>query len=300
MYRRGPKTPAFILKEGYMDKFPRTMVGGVSLPRMIIGTNWILGWSHQSVAKDNFIKTFQTREKVAEILSVFLDAGVDAIMSPISPMLRDAIRDAEDRAGRKIVWIVTPSFNLLPGGPPQQEPERVLDACRELGATFCLPHQCATDALIDRRARVIRDLDRYTKMIRDRGMIPGLSTHMPEAVPYADAMNADVATYIQIYNAAGFLMQIEVDWVMRIIAEAKKPVMTIKPFAAGRLSVAVGLAFVWSTIREQDMVTVGTTTPDEAKEVIAISLDLLSRRMPSNVLQKTRSKQSLEPAKARA
>jgi hypothetical protein len=91
-----------------------------------------------------------------------------------------------------------------------------------------------------------------------------------------------------------------VDWVMRIIAEAKKPVMTIKPFAAGRLIVPVGLAFVWNTIREQDMVTVGTTTPDEAKEVIAVSLDLLSRRMPSIELQKTRSKQSLQPARARA
>jgi hypothetical protein len=153
-----------------------------------------------------------------------------------------------------------------------------------------------TDALTDRRARVIRDLDRYTRMIRERGMIPGLSTHMPEVVPYADAMNADVETYIQIYNALGFLMQIEVDWVMRVIAEAKKPVMTIKPFAAGRLPVPVGLAFVWNTIRDQDMVTVGTTTPDEAKEVIAISLDLLSRRQPSNVLQRTRSKESLQPA----
>jgi hypothetical protein len=283
-----------------MDTFPRTLVGGVSLPRMIVGTNWILGWSHTSAAKDKFIKSFQTRERVAEVLSVFLEAGVDAVMSPISPMLRDAARDAEDRAGRKMTWILTPSFNITPGGPADQEPERVFDQCREMGGTFCLPHQCVTDALTDRRARVIRDLDRYTKMIRDRGMIPGLSTHMPEVVPYADAMNADVATYIQIYNAVGFLMQVEVDWVMRIIAEAKKPVMTIKPFAAGRLIVPVGLAFVWNTIREQDMVTVGTTTPDEAKEVIAVSLDLLSRRMPSIELQKTRSKQSLQPARARA
>ena len=26
--------------------FPRTMVGGVSMPRMIIGCNWISGFSH--------------------------------------------------------------------------------------------------------------------------------------------------------------------------------------------------------------------------------------------------------------
>jgi hypothetical protein len=56
----------------------------------------------------------------------------------------------------------------------------------------------------------------------------------------------------------------------------------------------VGLAFVWNTIRDEDMVTVGTTTPDEAREVIDLSLDLLNRRLPKNELQKTRSKKSLE------
>ena len=32
----------------------------------------------------------------------------------------------------------------------------------------------------------------------------------------------------------GFLMQIEVDWMQRMIRNAKKPVMTIKPMAAGQ------------------------------------------------------------------
>jgi hypothetical protein len=41
------------------------------------------------------------------------------------------------------------------------------------------------------------------------------------------------------------------------------------------------------------MVTVGTTTPDEAREVIELSLDLLDRRLPDNPLQQTRSKKSL-------
>ena len=162
-----------------------------------------------------------------------------------------------------------------------------------MGAVFCMPHQGVTDALLDRMHKTIRDLETYTRMIRERGMIPGLSTHMPEAIVYADQMQADVETYIQMYNAAGFLMQVEADWVMRIIANARKPVMTIKPLAAGRLLPPVGLAFVWNTIRDQDMVTIGTTTPDEAREVIDLSLDFLAKRTPDNELQTTRSKQSL-------
>jgi len=276
-----------------MNEFPRTEVGGASLSRLIIGTNWFLGYSHTSQAKDNFIKSYQTRKNIADILTVFLNAGVDTLMGMPVPILRDSIAEAQDRTGRKIKTILTPHFNITPGGLPENEPEKVFDLCRELDATFCMPHQCITDSLLDRMQNKIRDIDIYTKMIRDRDMIPGLSTHMPETVGIADETGIDVETYIQLYNSAGFLMQVEADWVMRIIKNAKKPVMTIKPLAAGKILPPVGLAFVWNTIREQDMVTIGTTTPDEAREVIDLSLDFINRRMPDNELQKTRSKNSL-------
>jgi hypothetical protein len=276
-----------------MNEFPRTIVGGVSLPRLIAGTNWFLGYSHTSLAKDKFIRDYQDRARIAAVLAVFLERGVDAVMAPLSPLLEEAIQDAEAKTGRQMIRILTPSFNVTDDGPEQDDPERVLDRTKALNATFCLPHQCVTDALIDRMQHKIRDIDRYTRLIRERGMIPGLSTHMPEAVVYADQTGADVETYIQLYNAAGFLMQIEADWVMRIIQNAHKPVMTIKPLAAGKLLPVVGLAFVWNTIREQDMITVGTTTPDEAREVIDISLELLDRRAASTPLQRTRSKASL-------
>src|SRR5512134_78408 len=268
-----------------LNEFPRTTVGGVSLPRLLIGSNWFLGYSHATLAKDKFIKDFQTRERIAGVLKVFLEYGIDAVMGPLSQHLEDSICEAEQRSGQRLIRIYTPAFDLSASPAAENSAEAVFDQCAAFHATFCLPHQCVTDALVDRRAGVIRDLDRYTRMIRERGMIPGLSTHMPEAIVYADAMGADVETYIQIYNAAGFLMQVEADWVMRIISQAQKPVMTIKPLAAGKLLPVVGLAFVWSTIRDQDMVTVGTTTPDEAREVIELSLDLLNRRIPDNTLQ---------------
>lgn len=277
-----------------MSQFPRTLVGGVSLPRLIVGTNWFLGYSHTSRAKDLFIKQLQTRDEIAAILVAFLERDVDAVMAPPNELLEYAVQSAEQRTGKPMTRILTPIFNISPGGNPENEPENMFDQCKKLGATFCMPHQCVTDALLDRMTGEIRDIDRYTRMIRERGMIPGLSTHMPETPIYADRTGVDVETYIQLYNAAGFLMQVEADWVMRIIRNAQKPVMTIKPLAAGRLLPVVGLAFVWSTIRPQDMVTIGTTTPDEAKEVIDISLDLLQGQVPEFELQKTRSKRSLE------
>jgi len=41
----------------------------------------------------------------------------------------------------------------------------------------------------------------------------------------------------------GYLMQIEVELLHRIVWNAKKPVMTIKPMAAGRVKPFVGISF---------------------------------------------------------
>jgi len=280
-----------------LSQFPRTTVGGISLSRLIVGTNWFLGYSHYSAAKDKLIKNTQTREKIVDILEVYLKAGIDTVMGPLAPLLTESIHEAQQRTSKQVKLILTPWFNVLPGGPVENEPERVIAHCKQAGACICMPHQMVTDALMDRMHRKIRNIEKYTELIRQYEMVPGLSTHMPETVVYADETGIDVETYIQLYNATGFLMQIETDWVMKIINNAKKPVMTIKPLAAGRLLPISGLAFVWNTIRVEDMVTIGTTTPDEAREVIDISLNLLERRIPEIELQRTRSKSSIDGLK---
>lgn len=278
-----------------MAEFPRTQIEDISLSRLIAGTNWFFGYSHTSRAKDALINETITRDRMADILEVFLAAGVDAVygIRPDGPDLQEAIEEAENRVGRRIVRIAIPALNVADGDDALGETERILDDYAAIGTHILMPHQCSTDALVDRRNRRIVNMDRYVAMIRERGMVPGLSTHMPETPIYADETGLDVATYIQIYNAAGFLMQIEVDWVHRMIWQRNKPVITIKPLAAGRLHPLVGLAFAWATLREQDMVCIGTMTADEAREVVDISLSLLEGRGPEGQLQKTRSKQSI-------
>lgn len=266
-----------------MGAFPRTVVGGLSVSRLIIGTNWFLGWSHQTPARDAFIKErVGNRKAIADILEVFLKAGVDTIMGPLTqhPIALEGIKEAEDRTGVHMIKVDTPFIDIRDTEEARDETRRIFDQVAATGAEICLPHHSCVEQLLDKSTRTIRRLDDYTKMIRERGMIPGLSAHMPECVVYSDENGYDVETYIQIYNAMGFLMQLEVDWIAKIIHNAKKPVMTIKPLAAGRIPPFVGLNFVWNTIRDIDMVTVGTMTPQEAEEVIEISLAALERRYP--------------------
>jgi hypothetical protein len=278
-----------------MSEFPRTTVENLSLSRMIIGTNWFFGWSHTSKAKDGVIKsTLNTPGKIADIIEVFLKAGVDTLMGPIEhPGMKEAITEAENRVGRKVILVSTPGFDA--NDAAMSEAERKIELNAQLGAAICMPHTSVTDKLHDHRARRFINMDKYCAMIRRYGMVPGLSTHVPESVVYADETGLDVGTYIQIYNAAGFLMQLEVDWIHRIIRNAKHPVMTIKPMAAGRLLPLVGLGFAWGTLRDRDMVTVGTMSPDEAREVIEISLACLERRNANIDLQRTRSKNTVSP-----
>jgi len=264
-------------------EFPRTTVGGVSLPRMIIGTNWLAGWSHQSPSADKFIKATHAEDKsVVPLLVAYMENGVDAMMAPIGqvPVLISAAKKAEDKLGKPLILIDTPIINVADSAEARRETTEIIKKSRSIGATFCMPHHSSVELLVDKNAREIRRLSDYTKIIRDNGMIPGLSAHMPEIIQFTDENEYDVETYIQIYNCLGFLMQIEIETVASIIHGAKKPVMTIKPMAAGRVTPYVGLNFSWATLRECDMITVGSFHADEVYENIEISRAAFERRYP--------------------
>lgn len=282
-----------------MSGFPRTMVGDVSVSRMIVGTNWFLGYTHCTAGKTHAVQRLVTNPKsIADIIEVFLRAGVDTIMCPhTTTCMYEAIQEAEQRVGAKMVIIETPSFPTNKRTPFDGfdigECERILDEEVEKGVVISMPHTSTTDVMIDKCTREIRQMDTICRLIREHGMVPGLSTHIPETVIFADETGLDVEAYIQPFNAMGFLMQIEVDWVARLIQKAKKPVMTIKTMAAGQIRPFQAMTFVWNTIRDRDMVTVGTMAPEEAQELIDLSLEILERRPITSELQKTRSKATL-------
>lgn len=283
------------------NPFPRTVVGGVSVSRMIIGSNWLIGCSHCTRAKDELIvERLRSPKEIADVIEVFFRAGVDTVMGLIQrDNLYEAIREAEQRTGVKAVIVSTPGIPVSPktltDGFSDGEADRIFDIEAQRGAAFCMPHTSTTDMLVDKVIRRIRRMDELCVKIRQRGMIPGLSTHVPESIIFADESNLDVETYISLFNAMGFLMQIEVDWVARLIQRAKKPVMTIKPMAAGQIRPFQALTFVWNAIRDRDMVTVGAMTPREAEELIELSRAILERRPSEVKLQETRSKVGITP-----
>jgi hypothetical protein len=267
-----------------MSKFPRTEVAGISLPRMLIGSNWISGFSHTSTSADKMIlERYDNPEAVASLVEAYLEYDINALMACFTGnrVLLDGIRLAEERSGKKVIRIDTPIVDMSDTREGRASAQASIKTCKRNGADFCLIHHSCAEKLVSKLYGTLDRLPEYLDLIRQNDMIPGLSAHMPELILYADQNEYDVQTYIQPYNCIGFMMQVEVEYIHSVIQKAKKPVMTIKTMAAGRITPFVGLTFAYATIRPCDMVTLGAFTPEEVHEDVEIALAALERRPPS-------------------
>ena len=90
-----------------MEKqFPRTVVGGKSVSRMLIGTNWLLGWSHRTPSADRSIKNrYNSDEAFFPVFEAYMQYGIDTVMAPMDEKIVHAIRYAEDKLGKKFILI---------------------------------------------------------------------------------------------------------------------------------------------------------------------------------------------------
>lgn len=157
------------------------------------------------------------------IIKAYLEYGIDTIMGPISehPHLQKAIYMAQEQTGRRLILVDTPTLNIQDSQQARQEAAAQVRHSKEVGSDFCLLHHSCAEQLVNKGKQEITRLDDYTAMIRENGMLPGLSAHMPELIVYSDQNGYDVETYIQIYNCMGFLMQVEIETVNAIIHAAK-------------------------------------------------------------------------------
>lgn len=266
---------------------PTTIIEGHEIARLVIGTNWFLGYSHISAAKSRWIRRYHSAETIAEVLEVCSAGGMNAFVAPVSELMTEAVRLHHDRTGRRLIQILTP------GGQTTDELFEGIDEAADLGAEFCLPHTSWVDARLSTARKEIEDWPRVSEYIREKGMIPGLSTHRPESIVVGDAAAYDIATYIQPLNPVGFLCAVETDWMAGVINRTEKPVICIKPLAAGRVNPPTGLSFAFGNIKPVDVVCIGLISPEEAEEDLQIVRQIFERQRAAVELQYTRSKAAL-------
>jgi hypothetical protein len=118
-------------------------------------------------------------EAIAALLSAYMEQGVDTFMAPFKgeTKILDAIKMTEEKFGRKMILVDTPVINVDDNAAARKEAEETIKASKELGATFCFPHHTSVEQLMNKNKRAIPRLPDYLSMIRENGMIPGLSAH---------------------------------------------------------------------------------------------------------------------------
>ena len=276
-----------------MKSFPMTNIGGIDVSRVTVGTNPFVGSAHFSKARADWLVRYFTVERVVEVLEAGRQEGLNVICgSPKVDVTYQAMREHERQTGHHWHWFCTP------WGDKWRDVVEDAKWAADHGAEFCLPHQQYTDNNLIVADNRIDGAPELLQAIRDLGMIPGWSTHSPETIIVSDRAEYDVEVYIQPYNSIGFLCHVETDWVGKVIREAKKPVLCIKPLGAGRVMPPTGLSFVFNSNKPTDTVAIGFMGPEEVHESVGIARDLIEGRERENDLQYTRSKESLVPETA--
>jgi hypothetical protein len=252
-------------KKVSIPPFPSVSVAGVTLPRIIIGTNSLLGFSHTSLGRDRWIRNFYTPERIAEVFVKCLEFGLTAVFGPCYPPLLQALEITEKWTGIRLTFIGTTL------GDPAVTREQIKQL-KDAGAKFCLLHGGWADSFPIENGR-IKDFDRYFALIREAGLIPGTSCHRADRLQMLISGNYDCEVFAVPVNKIGFYMNPSREAMLEVVTKSPKPIIAIKPLASGRFDenrIEDWLRWTFS-VKGVVAAAIGFMSAEEAEEDAAIA-----------------------------
>jgi hypothetical protein len=249
-----------------IEMIPKIPLENLQLSRMICGTNQFVGITHRNNPLDNLAHAirFRSPEIVAKYLIYLVqNHGVNCCLSSPRDKLYAAIKITENETGEKFHWLCSPSHRLTAKGLPPDIWKQI-DWCVDHEVSVCLPHRDYTDNAIDKQKLIIGgnspnnppypELSAY---IRDKGMIPGLSSHFIETIDAVEKNSYDAPVIIQPLNKIGFESDTSPEKLITKIRSTKLQIINIKPMAAGRISHLEALPWNLQKIKPNDFLAVG-------------------------------------------
>ena len=270
-----------------MEPFPSMQIEGLSLPRVICGTNALLGYSHVSRGRDAWIRQHYTPERIAGVFAKCIELGVTAVMGPLLPRLVDALEATEARTGVAMTWVATTNAGMAPRGKEEAlrearaagRTDEAMAISREgtaeqvaslkaAGAPICLFH----GAWVDRwpvADGVLQGYEACTRTIREAGLIPGAVSHYAARLAEVDRGPHDAALLATPLNKGGWAMQPGRDEALQVISGLSRPLLAIKTLACGRYEDehAVEAWLQWAVDVEQvQAIVLGLMVEEEAEQ----------------------------------
>jgi hypothetical protein len=269
---------------------PRTP-RSTDITRLIIGSNPFYGYSHFNRTLDALMREFYTQEKKLEVLKNAEQNGINTWQVHYNDQpLADYLRYREE--GGKMHLVLLADFELMKN--PRIMPQ-VVARMKPLGVGH---HGNRTDERF--RTGEKWKVKEFCKMVRDTGVMVGVSAHNPAVFDIIESEDWDV-DYFQtcLYRVSRTAdetraefreapvgetyMEKDPERMCKIIRATRKPCLAFKVFGAGRRSdstesVERALRFALSNIKPTDAIIVGhyPRFKDEVKENAELVRRILS------------------------
>jgi hypothetical protein len=269
---------------------PTVKFGKADITRLIIGSNPFYGYSHFNRVLDGLMREFYTQDKRIEVLKNAERSGPNTWQLHYNDQpLADYLRYRAE--GGTMNLILLADFELMKN--PKIMPE-VVAKMKPLGVGH---HGNRTDERF--RAGEQWEVKEFCKIVRDTGVMVGVSTHNPAVVDTIESENWDVDYYQTcLYRVsrtaeearAEFreapigetFMEKDPERMCKMIRATKKPCLAFKVFGAGRDigSPEAPIRFALSNIKSTDAIILGTFPKfkDEMRENAGIVRRVLGWR----------------------
>jgi hypothetical protein len=260
---------------------PTVKFGKAGITRLIVGSNPFYGYSHFNRTLDGLMREFYTQDRRLQVLRNAERNGINTWQVHYNDQpLADYLRYRAE--GGKMNLILLADFEMVKN--PKIVPG-VVAKMKPLGVAY---HGNRTDNRF--RAGEKGVVKEFCKIVRDTGVMVGVSAHNPACFDVIESENWDV-DYFQtcLYRVSRTLeesrqefreapigetfMEKDPERMCKMIRATKKPCLAFKVFGAGRNTntpeeIEHALRFALTNIKPTDAVIVGTYPKfkDEMKE----------------------------------
>lgn len=248
-------------------------IGNKEYSKMICGTNAFYGYSHFSDARNKeYIKRFSD-DYIKKTLKFCIDNGINTIESSANERIQNIIN--EIRKESIINFIGTTRIDETSAMKSHQVKLKYL---LDNKSDVCIIHSQFVDR--PNSTQEIKGLQPLIDEIHQSGLLAGISTHKNSTIELCEK-KYDIDVYLYPLNMLGFVYpgyegNETVKERIELIKSVDKPFIIMKTLAAGRISPCDGLKFALDNIKDNDIISLGIGSIDEALE----SIDIINSLLP--------------------
>src|SRR4030042_4317016 len=250
-----------------MIRMKKIKIGNKDYSKIIAGTNAFYGHSHFSAARDSEYKKRFSDDHIKNVLKLCIAKGVNSIETCANERILNIITGIKKESKINII-----GTTRIDETSPMKSHQIKLKYLINNGADICIIYSQFVDRLSS--GSEIKGLQYMVDEIHAAGLLAGISTHKNSTIELCEK-KYDIDVYLYPMNILGFVYpgydgNETVKERLDLIKNTDKQFIVMKILAAGRIPPKEGLEFVLDNIKDNDIITLGIGSLEEAQESIDI------------------------------